>query len=65
PASLRIADRNNAVRVVVETPPATVLEVSSEELDEDLVAKRKATRIALRFDPPVRAGEMRVRIAPD
>ncbi|MCX8108010.1 MAG: heparinase II/III-family protein, partial [Verrucomicrobiae bacterium] len=24
PASLRIADRNNAVRVVVETPPATV-----------------------------------------
>lgn len=65
PAALRVADAGKAVRVIVETPPGTLLEVGSEEIQENLVARRKATRIALKFDPPVLTGEMRMKIFPD
>lgn len=65
PAALRVADNGKAVRVIVDTPPGTLLDVASDDIQEDLAARRKATRIALRIDPPVQVGEMRIEIVPD
>jgi len=65
PSALRVVDNGKAVRVIVQTPAGTLLDLASDDIQEDLAARRKATRIALRIDPPVQAGEMHVKILPD
>ena len=65
PTVLRIKDRAETVRVELTPPTGAVLDLSSVEIHEDLVAKRKATRIALRLKEPLSQGKLTLKIFPE
>ena len=65
PRALRIADGGEAVRVEIEAPSGAEVDVEAEPVNEDLVARRAATRIGIRLRDPLRAGDVVLRITPE
>jgi len=65
--TLIIRDGGEAVRVHLNTPgPADVLPVIvAEEVNEDLTARRKATRIGIRLPEPIQQGSVTMTIVPE
>jgi len=63
--TIRIADGPEAVHVRVTAPEGARLEVRAEPVEEDLSARRPATRIGLRLADPLKAGSFRLFIEPE
>ena len=63
PSTLRVSDGNASVRVEIDIQADSKFELVSEEISEDLVARRTATRIGLRLVDPIERGEVRLKIA--
>jgi len=64
PRMLLITDGAEAVRVEIGVPNDIPVEVRTEAIREDLVARRTATRIGLRLKEAVREGKVTVVITP-
>ncbi len=62
--SLIVRDGDEAVRIEIEAPTGAAIEVTAEEVNEDLTARRTATRIGLRLKEPLLSGNVTLRIAP-
>jgi hypothetical protein len=60
-----VKDGDEAVRVTVEIPSGAALQVSAEPVDEDLTARRKATRIGLKLRDPISSGALTMIIEPE
>ena len=65
PTVLRVKDRAEAIRVEMTSPTGAVLDVNAVEIHEDLVARRKATRIGLRLKEPLSQGKLTLKITPE
>jgi len=63
--TITVRDGAEAVRVSLEVPRGTVLEVSAEPVDEDLTARRKATRIGLKLREGLTSGTFKMTIEPE
>jgi len=64
-SGLRVSDGGASVRIEVAIPAETQLEVASEEIREDLAARRTATRIGLKLATPLERGEVQLKIVPE
>jgi hypothetical protein len=60
-----VKDGDEAVRVTIEIPSGAALQVSAEPVDEDLTARRKATRIGLKLRDPISSGALTMIIEPE
>jgi hypothetical protein len=65
PSTLQVSDRGEAVRIEIQILTGTKLDIIADEIRDDLVARRKATRIGLRLVDPVQSGEVVMRIIPE
>lgn len=62
--TLRVSDGGEAVRIEIGIPAGAELDISAEEVKEDLTAHRTATRIGLRLKAPLREGTVTLKITP-
>ena len=65
PTTLRIADGGEAVLVHLNIPDGASVEVIGETLNEDLTARRTATRIGLKLAAPLQKGTVTMTIVPE
>lgn len=65
PTTLKIRGQRESARVDITPPAGTTLDVASTEIQEDLTAKRPATRIRLRLVPPIAQGDLALTVVPE
>ncbi len=63
--TVRVKDGGKSVLVAITAPEGTALEFAAEPVNEDLTAKRAATRIGIRLTAPLRGGTVTFRITPE
>jgi hypothetical protein len=65
PVTLRVSDGSEAVLVRLSVPQNTKLEIEAATVDENLTARRTATRIGIRLAEPVQSGAVTMTITPE
>ncbi len=65
PTTLRVSDGDEAVLVHLKLPDGAAVEIVGETLDEDLTARRTATRIGIKLVGPRREGTVAMTIVPE
>ncbi|NLI00820.1 MAG: glycerophosphodiester phosphodiesterase [Chthonomonadales bacterium] len=63
--SLVVTDGGESARVSLETPEGATLEITASTVDEDLTARRTATRIGLKIVEPIASGKFSLTITPE
>lgn len=62
--TLRVTDGDEAVLVTITAPDGATVEMTSEQITEDLTARRTATRIGIKLKEPLAAGALSMTIVP-